>query len=112
MESIPLPDASVDVVISNCVIALSVDKHAVFAESYRVLRAGGRLAIADVVAETEPAGEEPTDPEAWVACIGGALTGRQYRATLTTAGFTDVSVERSHTVQKGFASVIVRAFKR
>jgi len=110
MEDIPLPGSSVDVVLSNCVIALSVDKAAVFAEASRVLRPGGRLAIADVVAEGDR-GPRSSDATSWVACISGALTVNDYREALGAAGFVDTSIERSHAVRDGFASVIVKATK-
>ncbi|MDQ3639937.1 MAG: methyltransferase domain-containing protein [Actinomycetota bacterium] len=111
MEAVPLPDISVDVVISNCVISLSVDKAAVFSEAHRVLRPGGRLAIADVVAEVEPTPEQRADAATWVACVAGALTREQYRAGLQAAGFADVSLKDSHAVAEGFTSVIVSAVK-
>ena len=111
MEAVPLPDASVDVVVSNCVISLSVDKAAVFAEAHRVLRAGGRLAIADVVADVEPTPEQRADVAAWVACLAGALTREQYRTALDRAGFADVSLQDSHPVADSFTSVIVSATK-
>ncbi len=111
MEAIPLPDASVDVVLSNCVIALAVDKARVFTEAMRVLRPGGRLAIADVVADSERSNQQPEDAASWVDCVSGALTQPQYRAVLDAAGFVDISIEASHPVMEGFTSVIVRASK-
>jgi len=111
IEAIPLPDATLDVVLSNCVIALSVDKGAVFAEAFRVLRPGGRLALADVVAEKEPASGGHVDATSWVDCTGGALTESRYLAALGAAGFVDASIQFSHAVGDGFASVIVRAVK-
>jgi len=111
MEAIPLPDASVDVVLSNCVIALSVDKQAVFGEAFRVLRPGGRLALADVVAEHEPDPDAAVDPASWVDCISGALTERHYLAVLAMAGFAESSIEFSHAVDPGFSSVMVRAVR-
>ena len=110
MEAIPLPDASVDVVLSNCVIALAVDKRRVFAEAMRVLRPGGRLAIADVVADRERSPE--SDTASWIDCVSGALTQARYRLVLGQAGFVDASIEASHPVMEGFTSVIVRASKR
>lgn len=109
MEAIPLPAASVDVVLSNCVIALSVDKAAVFAEAFRVLRPGGRLALADVIAENETVSGGTIDAASWVDCVSGALTEERYRDALATAGFAHVSIQRSHAVSGGLASVIVRA---
>jgi arsenite methyltransferase len=111
IEAVPLPDASVDVVVSNCVVNLSADKGAVFGEAYRVLRPGGRLAIADVIAEIEPDAALRSDREAWASCIAGAVTRAQYTATLTEAGFVDVEITDSHEVQDGFWSVLVRATK-
>ena len=109
IEEIPLPDASVDVVISNCVINLSTDKVAVFAEVFRVLRPGGRLAVADVVAGAEVDDARRADLDKWVSCLAGAQTRATYRATLDGAGFVDVSIDDSHPVARGFASVLVRA---
>jgi SAM-dependent methyltransferase len=111
IEAVPLPDASVDVVVSNCVINLSADKAAVFAEAHRVLRPGGRVAVADVVADLEPDEALRADPEAWAACIAGAVTRAQYVAGLTGAGFVGVEITDSHPVQDGFWSVFVRARK-
>jgi arsenite methyltransferase len=109
IERIPLPDRSVDVVISNCVINLSTDKEAVFSEAFRVLRPGGRLAVADVAADTEVDDERRGDLAAWVDCLAGAQTRAAYRATLRAAGFIDVSITDSHRVADGFTSVLVRA---
>jgi len=93
IESIPLPDNSVDVIISNCVINLSSDKDAVLREAFRVLKPGGRFAVSDVVVR----GEVPTDVrrsmELWVGCIAGALEDRDYQAKLSAAGFEDVDIE-------------------
>jgi SAM-dependent methyltransferase len=111
IEDVPLPDASVDVVVSNCVINLSADKTAVFTEAHRVLRRGGRLAVADVVADVEPDEALRADPEAWAGCIAGAVTRAQYTAGLTEVGFVDVEVTDSHPVQDGFWSAFVRARK-
>lgn len=111
IEAVPLPDASVDVVVSNCVINLSADKAAVFAESFRVLRSGGRLAIADVVADRDPDPALRADTVEWAACIAGALTRSQYRSQLADAGFGDIEIVDDHTVADGFWSVFVRARK-
>jgi arsenite methyltransferase len=111
IEDVPLPDGSVDVVVSNCVINLSADKVAVFAEAHRVLRPGGRLALADVVADHEPDPELLADDAAWAACIAGAVTRERYRAQLTGAGFADIEITDSHPVADGFWSVLVRASK-
>jgi len=111
IEAVPLPRHSVDVVLSNCVIGLSPDKRAVFAEIYRVLRPGGRMIVADVVADAEATPEQRADVQSWVACMAGSLTRPQYRTVLDVAGFARVSIEDSHVVAKGYTSVIVRAVK-
>jgi SAM-dependent methyltransferase len=111
IEVVPLPDHSVDVVVSNCVINLSTDKPAVFAEAFRVLRPGGRLALADVVADRDPDPGLLANHAAWAACIAGAVTRDRYRALLEAAGFTDVETVDSHAVADGFWSVFVRAHK-
>jgi SAM-dependent methyltransferase len=109
IEAVPLPDASVDVVLSNCVINLSVDKPAVIAEAHRVLRAGGRLAVADVVADQDPGDDAPVDDAEWAACIAGAVGRDRYRSQLSDAGFTDIEIVDSHVVADGYWSVFVRA---
>ena len=111
IEDIPLPDASVDVVLSNCVINLSPNKNSVFAETYRVLRSGGRLAIADIAGEHEPDATLQANPKAWTDCIAGALTRQRYEQLLIATGFVDVEITDNHLVQDGFWSVIVRARK-
>ncbi len=116
IEEIPLPAASVDVVISNCVINLSPDKPRVFAEMHRVLRPGGRMGITDVVADTPASyqsalGGAEFDPEAWSACIAGALTRDEYRKGLLDAGFVTADIVDSHSVADGFVSAIIRARK-
>jgi arsenite methyltransferase len=93
IEEVPLPDASVDVIISNCVVNLSTDKDRVFAEAYRVLRPGGRIAISDVVVQGElPAGLRRS-VELWAGCVAGALEESEVRAKLSRAGFDSVEVE-------------------
>ena len=111
IEDIPLPDDSVDVVLSNCVIGLSPDKAAVFAQAYRVLRPGGRLAIADIVTQAEASPEQQAVVGNWVSCLAGALTRSRYRAVLEAAGFVDVSLEKSHSVAEELDSVVIRATK-
>ena len=111
IEAVPLPDHSVDVVVSNCVINLSADKGAVFSEAHRVLRPGGRLAIADVVADHEPVADFRADDAAWAACIAGAITRDRYQAVLADVGFVDIEITDSHAVAEGFWSVFVRASK-
>ena len=93
IEKIPLPDNSVDVVISNCVINLSADKDRVFAEAFRVLKPGGRLAVSDVVTKGEIPHEIRTSVLAWVGCVAGALEQDDYRGKLEAAGFEEVDVE-------------------
>ena len=93
MEAIPLPDAAVDVVISNCVINLAADKGAVLREAYRVLRPGGRFAVSDVVTQGELPTDLRADMEAWVGCVAGALEEQEYRRLLTGAGFSNVDIE-------------------
>jgi arsenite methyltransferase len=93
IESIPLPDNSVDVIISNCVINLSADKDKVLKEAFRVLKPGGRFAVSDVVTKGEMLPEIREKVLLWVGCIAGALEENEYRAKLTAAGFTDVSLE-------------------
>src|SRR5205823_9889072 len=90
IEAIPLPDASVDVVISNCVINLSSDKERVLREAFRVLRPGGRFAVSDVVVQGELAPDVRSNMELWAGCIAGALEDRTYRQLLSDAGFRDV----------------------
>jgi SAM-dependent methyltransferase len=93
MEAMPLPDEAVDVIISNCVINLSPDKDAVFAEALRVLRSGGRLHVSDVVLLHQLTASERADLNLWSGCIAGALAQADYARRLTQAGFVDVSVE-------------------
>jgi SAM-dependent methyltransferase len=93
IEAIPLPDQSVDVIISNCVVNLSPDKEAVFREAFRVLKPGGRFAVSDVVVLGEVPSEIRRSMELWVGCVAGALGDREYADLLTRAGFRDVGVE-------------------
>jgi arsenite methyltransferase len=109
IEAIPLPDDSVDVIISNCVINLSGDKSRVFAEAARVLRPGGRLAVTDIVADPEMDEATRRDMEQWTGCIAGALTAEEFRAGLEGAGFTDVEIVETHRVHDQAGSAIVRA---
>ena len=111
IEAVPLPDRSVDAVVSNCVINLSADKDAVFAEAHRVLRPSGRLAVADVVADHDPDPALLADDAAWAACIAGAVTRDHYRSQLEGTGFTEIEIVDSHPVADGFWSVVVRAIK-
>ena len=109
IEAIPLPDASVDVVISNCVINLSADKPAVFAEIARVLRSGGRMGVSDLVAEDDVDPAVVTAAAASVGAISGVLSRRDYRAQLEDAGLSTVSVTSTQEVASGVSSAIVRA---
>jgi ubiquinone/menaquinone biosynthesis C-methylase UbiE len=93
MENVPLPDAAVDVIISNCVINLSADKDRVLAEAFRVLRPGGRLAVSDVVVRGEVPDEIRRSVELWIGCVAGALEESEYRAKLAKAGFEAIDVE-------------------
>jgi len=111
IEAIPLPADSVDVVISNCVINLSVDKAAVLAEIARVLRPGGRVGVSDVVAEDRLTAEDRSERGSYVGCIAGALSKSEYVAGLEAAGFEDVSVEFTHEVADGMHGAIVKATK-
>ncbi|MET8082216.1 arsenite methyltransferase [Streptomyces sp. NPDC005303] len=111
IEAIPLPAKTVDVVISNCVINLSVDKSAVFAETFRVLRPGGRIGVSDVVADDALTAEQRTERGDHVGCIAGALSFAEYRAGLAAAGFTGIEIVPTHQVADGMHSAIVRATK-
>ena len=93
IEEIPLPEATVDVVISNCVINLAADKGRVLREAFRVLKPGGRFAVSDVVAQGTLPDDLRADMEAWVGCVAGALEEDEYRRLLTDAGFRDVELE-------------------
>jgi arsenite methyltransferase len=111
IESLPFPDAAVDVVISNCVINLSVDKPAVLAEMFRVLTAGGRIGISDVVADDSLAPEDRAAAGSYAGCIAGALSRTEYLDGLTAAGFTEPSVTFTHEAAPGIHSAIIRAVK-
>jgi ubiquinone/menaquinone biosynthesis C-methylase UbiE len=111
IEAIPLPAETVDVVISNCVVNLSTDKAAVFAETFRVLKPGGRIGITDVVAEDQLSVEDRAERGAWVGCIAGALTTTEYEAGLAAAGFEQVSVTFTHQVGDGLHSAIIKAIR-
>jgi len=134
MEAMPLPDSTVNVIISNCVVNLSPDKDAVLREAYRVLTPGGRFAVADIVTRGKMPGELKRSLELWAGCIAGALSEDDYRAKLAAAGFGDIEIEvvreytaddaesgglgelvRKHAKQGGellgFISAIVRARK-
>lgn len=111
IEDIPLADAAVDVVISNCVINLSTDKPAVLAEMFRVLSPGGRIGISDVVAEDHLTADQRAERGEYVGCIAGALSQREYLDGLAAAGFVDATVEFTHTVADQMHGAIIRATK-
>jgi arsenite methyltransferase len=111
IEEIPLPADFVDVVISNCVINLSVDKPAVLAEIARVLKPGGRIGISDIVSEDRLSPEERDGRGSYVGCIAGALSKGEYEAGLEAAGFDEISVEFTHEVADGMHGAIVKAVK-
>jgi len=110
IEEITLPSASVDVVISNCVINLSTFRAGVFSEMFRVLKPDGRIAVSDVTSDQEHA-VEPADLDAWSCCLAGALTQHQYRSGLEEAGFEDVAIHVTHEIQAGFTSALITGRK-
>jgi arsenite methyltransferase len=109
IEEIPLPDASVDVVISNCVINLAADKTRVLREVARVLRPEGRLAVSDVIADDDMDDATRADMEQWTGCVAGALTRSEYEQALSAAGLRDIEIRETHRVHEHAASAIVRA---
>jgi SAM-dependent methyltransferase len=111
LEDIPLPDDSVDVVISNCVINLAADKRTVLAEAARVLRPGGRLAVSDVIADPGMDAATRADMQQWTGCVAGALTEEEFRAALADAGLVDIEIRPTHRVHEHAGAAIVRARK-
>src|ERR1051326_3465697 len=111
IENIPLPDNSVDVIISNCVINLSADKRRVLGEAFRGRRSGGRFAVSDVVRRGEMPEAVKRNLELWAGCIAGALEENEYRTLLGEAGFVDVTIEESRVYHEQLFSAIVRARK-
>jgi SAM-dependent methyltransferase len=109
IEAIPLPDETIDVVISNCVINLSTDKPAVFGEVFRVLRPGGRIGISDVVAEDSLDAAARAERGSYVGCIAGALSRAEYESMLAAAGFAEIDVRFTHAVADGMHGAIVKA---
>src|SRR5213594_3887675 len=99
IENIPLPDASVDVIISNCVINLSADKRRVLGEAFRVLRPGGRFAVSDVVVRGQLPSEVRRSIEAWVGCVAGALEEEEFKVLLAEQGFDEISIEPTRIYQ-------------
>jgi arsenite methyltransferase len=111
IEDIPLSDASVDVVISNCVINLSGDKPRVLREAARVLRPGGRFAVSDVIADPDMDSATRADMQAWTGCVAGALTRAEFERALIDAGLIDVEIRETHRVHEHASSAILRARK-
>ncbi len=111
IEAIPLPAGSVDVIISNCVINLSGDKPRVIAEAARVLRAGGRFAVSDVIADDDMDAATRADMQAFTGCIAGALTRTEYEQILASAGFEQIEIQATHRVHAAAGSAIIRARK-
>jgi SAM-dependent methyltransferase len=111
LEELPLPDASVDVVISNCVINLSGDKATVLRQAARVLRPGGRFAVSDVIADPDMDEQTKADMAAWTGCVAGALTEPEFRASLAAAGLEDVEIRETHRVHEHAAAALIRARK-
>ena len=111
IEELPLEDASVDVVISNCVINLSADKRRVLSEAARVLRPGGRFAVSDVIADPDMDEATRADMAPWTGCVAGALTEEEFRSALGEAGLTDIEIEPTHRVHEHAGSAIIRAVK-
>lgn len=109
LEEIPLPDDSVDVVISNCVLNLAADKNVVLREAARVLRPGGRLAFSDVIADEGMDEVTKADMAQWTGCIAGALTQPEFAAALETAGLTDIEIRPTHRVHAHAQAAIIRA---
>ena len=109
IEAIPLPAGSVDVIISNCVINLSTDRPAVFAECFRVLRPGGRLGISDILAGDDLTAAQRVQRGGQVGCIAGAPSFAEYRDGLTRAGFTGITITATHQVGGGVHAAVIRA---
>ena len=111
IEAIPLPDASVDVVISNCVINLSTDKPRVFAEIARLLRPGGRLGVSDIVADDDLTAADRAERGSFVGCVAGALTFSEYAAGLAAAGLSGIRLTPTHAVGDGLYGAIIAAVR-
>lgn len=109
LEEIPLPDRSVDIALSNCVINLAADKQVVLHEAARVLKPGGRIAFSDVIAAGDMPEDVRADMEQWTGCIAGALTRAQFEQYLAAAGFVDVTIEPTHRVHEYAEAAIIRA---
>lgn len=111
LEEIPLPDESIDVAISNCVLNLAADKAIVLRETARVLRPGGRLAFSDVIADDDMDEATKTDMAEWTGCIAGALTETEFVDALTVAGFSQIEIRPTHRVHAHAQAAIVRALR-
>jgi arsenite methyltransferase len=111
IEDVPLPDESVDVVISNCVINLSADKARVIGEAARVLRLGGRFAVSDIIADEDIDPATRADAAAWTGCIAGALPEAEFRRILEAAGFRDIQIQETHRVHEHAVASSIRARK-
>jgi arsenite methyltransferase len=111
LEDLPLPDASVDVIVSNCVINLAGDKRQVLREAARVLRPGGRFAVSDVIADPEMDDATRADIAQWTGCVAGALTRDEFRHALGDAGLTDIEIQETHRVHTYASAAIIRARK-
>jgi arsenite methyltransferase len=111
IEDIPLAEATVDVVISNCVINLAADKRKVLAEAARVLRPGGRFAVSDVIADPDMDEATRTDMEQWTGCVAGALTRAEFEQAIAEAGLSDIELRETHRVHEHATSAIIRARK-
>src|SRR5207245_9192280 len=108
VENLPLPDETVDVVISNCVINLSADKPQVIREAARVLKPGGRFAVSDVIADEDMDEATRGDMAQFTGCIAGALTRRQFEGALTAAGLEEIEIRETHRVHEHAGSAIIR----
>ena len=111
LEDLPLPDSSIDVVISNCVINLSGDKRRVISEAARVLRPGGRFAVSDVIADETMDAATRADVAAWTGCIAGALTEAEFRGLLEEASFEEIEIEATRRVHERASAAVIRARK-
>ena len=111
IEAIPLPAASIDVVISNCVINLAADKTAVFREIARVLRPGGRMGVSDILAEDRLSPAERAERGSFAGCIAGALSFTEMREGLEAAGLADITIDATHEVADGMVGAIIKATK-
>lgn len=112
LEDIPLPDDSIDIALSNCVINLAADKRVVLQEAARVLKPGGRVAFSDVIAAEDMPDDVRRDMQEWTGCIAGALTRSEYERYLAEAGFVDIAIASSHQVHEYAESALITAHLR